>query len=169
MGETHAVTGQRLEFYYFLRDGETGLHNFARLAYFNETTPSLRNLQEFRTMFRPNSPIWTHLSTNARTFAPLPSKEAFANQVVVQDATWYLGNAPNDPYVQQMSDYFTKYTFQDLWRDHKVHGMFADGTQTNGNFTFGSWLVMNTRDTYFNGPQNSDLVVDGIVYNYIGV
>lgn len=26
---------------------------------------------------------------------------------------------------------------------------------------------MNTKDTYFGGPLHSDLVVDGIVYNYI--
>lgn len=26
---------------------------------------------------------------------------------------------------------------------------------------------MNTKDTYFGGPLHSDLVVDGILYNYI--
>ncbi len=29
-------------------------------------------------------------------------------------------------------------------------------------------MVMNTRETYFGGPLHSDLVVDGIVYDYIG-
>jgi len=168
MSETYPPTGQLLEQYWFLREGETGLHTFSRLAYYNQTKPFLRNLQEFRTLFRPNSPLWTHLSTNAETHAPLPSKNATAKQITVQDATWYLGNTPDDPYVVQMSDYFTKYTFQDDWRDHDVHGLFADGSKSDDGSTFGAWLVMNTKDTYFGGPLHSDLTVDGIVYNYIG-
>ncbi|EKG21337.1 Galactose-binding domain-like protein [Macrophomina phaseolina MS6] len=167
MGETYAATGQLLEFYYFLREGETGLHTFSRLAYYNETTPFLRNLQEFRTLFRPNTQLWTHLATNEKTYAPLPSRNAVSKQVVVQDATWSLLNTPEDPYVQQWADFFTKYTFQAQWRDHRVHGMFSDGSTSDTNNTFGAWLVMNTVDTYFNGPKNSDLTVDGIVYNYI--
>ncbi|KAK7732985.1 hypothetical protein SLS57_000929 [Botryosphaeria dothidea] len=167
MGETYAATGQLLEFYYFVREGETGIHNFARLAYYNETTPFLRNLQEFRTLFRPNTELWTHLTTNDKTYAPLPSKNAVANEVVVQDATWSLLNTPDDPYVTQWADYFTKYTFQAQWRDHRVHGLFSDGSTSDSNNTFGAWLVMNSVDTYFNGPKNSDLTVDGIVYNYI--
>ncbi|KAL3425854.1 rhamnogalacturonate lyase [Phlyctema vagabunda] len=167
MSETYAPTGQVLEQYWFLREGETGLHTFSRLYYFNETTPFLRNLQEFRTLFRPNSSLWTHLSTNEIQYAPLPSKDAVSKQVVVQDATWYLGNTPQDPYVVAEADYFTKYTFQDTWRDHDVHGMYSDGSTSDSGDTFGAWLVMNTKDTYFGGPLHSDLVVDGIVYNYI--
>ncbi|KAI1102276.1 polysaccharide lyase family 4 protein [Jackrogersella minutella] len=167
MSDTYTPTGQILEQYWFLRDGETGLHVFSRIAYYNETTPFLRNLQEFRTLFRPNSSIWTHLATNGVQYAPLPSKEAVNNQVVVQDATWYLGNTPDDPYVQQEADYFTKYTFQDTWRSHDVHGMYADGSQITDNSTFGAWMVMNTKETYFGGPLHSDLIVDGIVYDYI--
>jgi rhamnogalacturonan endolyase len=98
----------------------------------------------------------------------LPSANATSTEVTVQDATWYLGKTPGDPYVQQESDYFTKYMFQDTWRDHDVHGMFADGTKSKDGSTFGTWLVMNTKDTYFGGPLHSDLTVDGIVYNYIG-
>ncbi|KAI8633402.1 polysaccharide lyase family 4 protein [Xylariaceae sp. FL1651] len=167
MSDTYTPTGQVLESYWFLRDGETGLHAFSRLAYYNQTRPFLRNLQEFRTLFRPNTSIWTHLSTNEVQYAPLPSNEAVDKEVVVQDATWYLGNTPNDPYVKQEADYFTKYTFQDTWRDHDVHGLYADGSQTADNTTLGAWLVMNTKDTYFGGPLHSDLTVDGIVYNYI--
>ncbi|CAG8983680.1 hypothetical protein HYALB_00004112 [Hymenoscyphus albidus] len=167
MSEVYPATGQLLEQYWFLRDGETGLHTFSRLAYYNETTPFLRNLQEFRTLFRPNTPLWTHLITNEEQYAPLPSKEAVSKQVTVQDATWYLGNTPDDEYVKQQSDYFTKYTFQDTWRDHDVHGLYSDGSTSQDNSTFGSWLVMNTKDTYFGGPLHSDLAVDGIVYNYI--
>jgi rhamnogalacturonan endolyase len=168
MSEVYPPTGQVLEQYWFLREGETGLHAFSRLAYHNKTTPFLRNLQEFRTLLRPNTPLWTDLITNDHQYAPLPSKNATAVQVTVQDATWYLGKTPNDPYVVQQSDYFTKYTFADTWRDHDVHGMYADGSKSKDGSTFGSWLVMNTKDTYFGGPLHSDLTVDGIVYNYIG-
>ncbi|KAG9081557.1 hypothetical protein FRC06_005506, partial [Ceratobasidium sp. 370] len=79
---------------------------------------------------------------------------------------WYLGNTPNDPYVQQEADYFTKYSFAAIYRDHKAHGLYADGSTSNGT-TYGAWLVMNTKDTYFGGPIHSDLAVDGIAYNYI--
>ncbi|KAI0171786.1 polysaccharide lyase family 4 protein [Hypoxylon sp. FL1284] len=168
MSDTYAPTGQVLEQYWFLRDGETGLHVFSRITYHNETAPFLRNLQEFRTLFRPNSDIWTHLATNAVQYAPLPGSEAKRNQVVVQDATWYMGDTPDDAYVRQEADYFTKYTFQDTWRDHDAHGMYADGSQIEDNSTFGAWMVMNTKETYFGGPLHSDLVVDGIVYDYMG-
>ncbi|KAL5632583.1 hypothetical protein ACGC1H_005507 [Rhizoctonia solani] len=164
--DTYPATGQMFQQYWFLRDGETGLHSFSRAAYYNETTPFLRDFAEFRTLFRPTSKLWTHISTNRQHWAPLPSAEAAASQVVVQDATWYLGNTPNDSYVQQEADYFTKYTFADTWRNHKAHGLYADGSTTNGT-TYGAWLVMNTRDTYFGGPIHSDLTVDGIAYNYI--
>lgn len=168
LSETYPPTGQTLEQYWFLREGETGLHTFSRLAYYNKTTPFLRNLQEFRTLFRPNTPLWTNLITKPGQHAPLPSKNATAAQVVVQDATWYLGKTPEDPYVSQMSDYFTKYTFSDTWRDLDVYGMYADGSKSADGSAFGAWLVMNTKDTYFGGPIHSDLTVDGIVYNYMG-
>ncbi|GAB1520773.1 hypothetical protein RhiTH_003861 [Rhizoctonia solani] len=164
--DTYPATGQLFEQYWFLRDGEAGLHSFSRVAYYNETTPFLRDLGELRTLFRPTSNLWTHISTNRQHWAPLPSAEAVSKEVVVQDATWYLGNTPNDSYVQQEADYFTKYTFADTWRDHKAHGLYADGSTSNGT-TYGAWLVMNTRDTYFGGPVHSDLTVDGITYNYI--
>ncbi|KAF5846779.1 hypothetical protein GGP41_004879 [Bipolaris sorokiniana] len=164
MGETYAPTGQRLEQYWFLREGETGLHTFSRIVYHNETTPFLRNLQEFRTLFRPNHdpPLFTHFVTNDKFSAPRPDLNG---QVVVQDATWKLANK-DDPYVKGVGDYFTKYTFQDSWRNHLAHGMYADGRTTNGT-TYGAWLVHNTVETYFGGPTHSDLVVDGIVYNYM--
>ncbi|KAI1847371.1 hypothetical protein JX266_006596 [Neoarthrinium moseri] len=169
MSEQYPPTGQLFESYWFLRDGETGLHTFSRLAYYNETTPFLRNLQEFRTLFRPNTPLWTYLVTDAGFHAPLPSPDPasgdITNATTVQDATWYIGNRTDEPYVEQMSDYYTKYTFQAVWRDHSVHGMFADGSRSNDNSTFGAWMVMNTKDTYFGGPIHSDLVVDGIVYS----
>ena len=57
--------------------------------------------------------------------------------------------------------------FQDTWREHKSHGMWADGSGSANGTTYGAWLVHNTVETYFGGPLHSDLVVDGIVYNYI--
>lgn len=57
--------------------------------------------------------------------------------------------------------------FQDTWRKHKSHGMWADGSGGANGTTYGAWLVHNTVETYFGGPLHSDLVVDGIVYNYI--
>ncbi|GJC94195.1 rhamnogalacturonate lyase [Colletotrichum higginsianum] len=166
MSDTYASTGQVLEQYWFLREGETGLHMFSRVAYYNEEKPFLRNLQELRTLFRPNDPMWTHLLTNPTQYAPLPSKDAVAKQVVVQDATWYLGNTPDDPYVQQEADWFTKYTFQDTWRDIDAYGMYADGSNTADGSAYGAWMVFNTRDTYFGGPLHSDLTVDGIYYHF---
>ncbi|KAG9659379.1 rhamnogalacturonate lyase, partial [Aureobasidium melanogenum] len=167
MSEVYPLTGQILEQYWFLRETETGLHTFSRLAYHNETKPFLRNLQEFRTLFRPTTPLWTHLSTNEKINAPLPSSDTLKYSRTVQDATWYIGNYTQAPYVEQFADYFTKYTFSDEWRDHKVHGIFGDGSNSKDGSTFGAWLVMNTVDTYFGGPTHSDLTVDGIVYNYI--
>ncbi|KAL4920045.1 galactose mutarotase-like domain-containing protein [Aspergillus aurantiobrunneus] len=166
LNDTYTPTGQEFQQYWFLRDGETGFHMFSRLAYYNETTPFLRNLQEFRTLFRPNTDLWTHLSSSDLQTAPLPGEEAVAEQVVVQDATWTLNNTPADAYYQQFSEYFTKYTFSNLWRDNDVHGLYADGSASDG-ITYGAWLVMNTKDTYYGGPLHSDLTVDGIIYNYI--
>jgi rhamnogalacturonan endolyase len=165
MSDTYAATGQILEQYWFLREGETGLHTFSRVVYNNKTSPFLRNLQEFRTLFRPNHdpPLFTHFVTNEKFAAPRPDT---AGQVVVQDATWKLANE-EDPYVQGVGDYFTKYSFQDTWRDHRAHGMWADGSSTSNGTTYGAWLVHNTVETYYNGPVHSDLVVDGIVYNYM--
>ncbi|KAG8681213.1 hypothetical protein FRC11_001418, partial [Ceratobasidium sp. 423] len=77
--------------------------------YYNESmsssrwmVPFLRNLQELRILFNPNTPLCTHLTTNQRHWGPLPSGATIDAQVVAQDATWYLGNTPNDSYVQQM-------------------------------------------------------------------
>jgi rhamnogalacturonan endolyase len=44
---------------------------------------------------------------------------------------------------------------------------FADGSKTDDGSTYGAWMVMNTKDTYFGGPLHSDLTVDGILYNYM--
>lgn len=121
MSDTYPETGQVLEQYWFLRDGETGLHTFSRVAYYNDSAPYLRNLQELRTMFRPNTDMWTHLLTNREHYAPLPGSND--DWPTVQDATWYLGDTPDNPYVEQLSEYFTKYTFADSWRDITAYGL----------------------------------------------
>ncbi|KAI5780971.1 galactose mutarotase-like domain-containing protein [Geopyxis carbonaria] len=167
LSDTYAATNQTFQQYWFLRETETGLHMFSRVAYYNTAVPFLRNLQELRTLFRPAAGgLWTHLATNDEQAAPLPSVDAVAAQTVVQDATWSLANTPDDPYVQEFSDYFTKYTFSNDWRNTFAHGMYADGRATNGT-TYGAFLVMNSKDTYYGGPLHSDLTVDGIVYNYL--
>lgn len=169
LNDTYTPTGQQFQQYWFLRDGETGLHMFSRLAYYNETTPFLRNLQEMRTLFRPNTALWTHLTSSEVQTAPLPSKNAISHEVVVQDATWALNNTPTDAYYTQFADYFTKYTFSNrktasqrfillqiepfanivlAWRNNSVHGLYADGSTSSGT-TYGAWLVMNTKVSDF--------------------
>lgn len=177
MNQVYVPTGLVLEQYWFLRDGETGLHVFSRASYHNDTTESAGVFQEFRTLFRPDldNSIWTHLITDDTLYAPLPVPDPASGGTTgaytVQDATWYIGNRTGDPYVESFADYYTKYTFSTAYRDQEVHGMYADGSLNpdgdGDGSVFGSWLVMNTKDTYFGGPTWSDLVVDGIVYNYI--
>ncbi|KAI0200513.1 rhamnogalacturonate lyase [Astrocystis sublimbata] len=167
MSDTFKSTNQTIEQWWFLREGETGLHVFTRVLYLNQKTPFLRELGELRTLFRPNTKLYTHLSGSDGNYAPIPGADALRNQVVVQDASWYLGKTPQDPYVQNYSDYWTKYSFSELWRDHKVHGQYSDGTTSSDGNTYGAWLVHNTRDTYYGGPLHYDIVVDGIVYNYL--
>ncbi|KAH7396400.1 polysaccharide lyase-like protein family 4 [Pyrenochaeta sp. MPI-SDFR-AT-0127] len=164
MSQDYKNTGKVLEQYWFLRDGETGLHVFARAKYSNSNTPSGGDLGEMRQLFRPSGSVWTHLSSSDEMYAPLPDT---SGAPVVQDASWYVGGKTDHPYVKQMSDYFTKYMFSEEWRDQTVHGMYGDGSKSTDGSTFGAWLVMNTKDTYFNGPTHSDLTVDGIVYNYL--
>ncbi|KAH7305894.1 family 4 polysaccharide lyase [Stachybotrys elegans] len=167
MSDTFAQTNQTLSQYFFLRGEETGLHAFSRVTYFNASAPFLRDLGEMRLLFRPNTPLWTHFSTSANNYGPLPLSGSTGRGVSVQDATWYIGNVANDPYTQQYSDYFTKYSLAESWRDHDVHGQFSDGSTSSDGRTYGAWLVHNTRETYYGGPLHSDLVVDGIVYNYM--
>lgn len=128
LSDTYTPTGQSFQQFWFLRDGETGIHTFSRLSYYNETTPFLRNLQEFRTLFRPNANLglWTHLTSTKEQTAPLPSKDAVAKEVVVQDATWSLENTPNDGYFKEFSEYFTKYTFA---TGKQINGLNVEKTQ----------------------------------------
>ncbi|KAF8538789.1 galactose mutarotase-like domain-containing protein [Trichophaea hybrida] len=169
LSDTYRPTNQTFQQYWFLRGEETGLHTFTRVSYYNDTAPQRGVLQELRTLMRPNHAdlgLWTHLSVSEDYYAPLPGVEAVQKQVMVQDTTWDLGQTPEDGYVREFSRYFTKYTFSNDWRNTRAHGLFADGSTSHGT-SYGAWLVMNTKDTYFGGPLHSDLTVDGIVYNYI--
>lgn len=150
-----------METYFFLRDGETGLHSFGRAAY-----PNGGALGEMRFLFRPTSTIWNQLSSSNDMWSVIPT----GTRETVQDTTYYVpGSGVNEVYRKQMSDYFSKYMFSESWENHTHHGMFADGTGTKDGSVYGAWLVMNTKDTFYNGPKWSDLTVDGIVYNYVGM
>jgi rhamnogalacturonan endolyase len=163
MSQNYQHTGKVLEQYWVLRDEETGMHVFTRVKY-NNSTVSGGDLGELRQLFRPTGSVWTHLSSSDEMSAPLPDT---SGAPTVQDATWFVGDKKGDPYVEQMSDYFTKYMFSEEWRDQKVHGMYGDGSKSTDGWAYGAWMIMNTKDTYFNGPTHSDLTVDGIVYNYL--
>jgi rhamnogalacturonan endolyase len=163
MSANYQNSGKVLEQYWFLRDGEQGLHVFARAKYSNSQVRSGGDLGEMRQLFRPSGSVWTHLSSSDEMYSPLPDT---SGAPVVQDASWYVGGKKDHPFVKQMSDYFTKYMFSETWRDQTVHGMYGDGSKSGGT-PYGAWLVMNTKDTYFGGPTHSDLTVDGIVYNYL--
>lgn len=153
-------SGRAFESYYFLRDGETGLHTFGRAAY-----PNGGALGEMRFLFRPSTAIWNHLSSSDEMWSVLPTE---AGRTTVQDTTYLIsGDGINAKYRTQMSDYFSKYMFSQSWEHHTHHGLFSDGQGTRDGSSYGAWLVMNTKDTYYNGPKWSDLTVDGIVYNYI--
>jgi rhamnogalacturonan endolyase len=153
-------SGRTFESYYFLRDGETGLHTFGRAVY-----PNGGSLGEMRFLFRPSTSIWNHLSSSDEMWSVLPSS---SGRATVQDTTYRIsGDGVNARYRSQMSDYFSKYMFAESWEYHTHHGLFSDGEGTRDGSTYGAWLVMNTKDTYYNGPKWSDLTVDGIVYNYI--
>ncbi|KAL7269439.1 hypothetical protein RUND412_007903 [Rhizina undulata] len=159
-------TGQTFHYWFFIRDdGSNAIHQWTRLTYVNETVPYLTTLGEYRYLFRPQqNTIWTHLSVNENTEAPIPTAEDFASEVKVQDATWVFPNSTS-AYSKAVGEYFTKYVFADNFDyTHKAHGIYADGSKTNGS-TYGVWQLVNTRDTYYGGPHRFDLQLDGAVYN----
>jgi rhamnogalacturonan endolyase len=83
MSQDYKNTGKVLEQYWFLREGETGLHVFTRVKYSNSKVPSGGDLGELRQLFRPSGSIWTHLSSGDEMYAPLPDT---SGAPTVQDA-----------------------------------------------------------------------------------
>jgi hypothetical protein len=61
MQDTNTSANQSIEQYWFLREGEAGLHMFTRVYYYSESQPFLNGMGELRTLFWPNSALWTHL------------------------------------------------------------------------------------------------------------
>jgi rhamnogalacturonan endolyase len=171
MTDRHPSSGQLMQFFTILRDGETGLHTWSRVAYGSNGEspkgPTRPLLQELRTLFRPNTPLWTHYVTNNYTVARSPALSSVQGAKSVQDATWDLGAFTNDPYVHDTNRYFTKYSFAEVWKDHEAHGMYSDGMSKEANGTWGAWMVQWNRETYYGGPLHADLTVDGIVYDYM--
>ncbi|KAI8626217.1 polysaccharide lyase family 4 protein [Xylariaceae sp. FL1651] len=106
--------------------------------------------EEFRTLIRTTTPLWTNLITDDSFYAPLPNPKpasgSIINATTMQDTTRYIGSQNNDAYIKQIADYYTMYTVASAWRDQK--------------------LVINTKNTYFDAPLHSDLIVDSNVYNY---
>lgn len=72
-------SGRTFESWYFLRDGETGLHTFGRAVY-----PNGGSLGEMRFLFRPSASIWNHLSSSDEMWSVLPSE---SGRTTVQDTT----------------------------------------------------------------------------------
>jgi hypothetical protein len=106
--EAFVLARQRASLGRFLRDGETGIHTLTRLTLpdadpANSTIVNLGNIQELRQVIAPSRDrdLWSHMVTNQIQYAHLPSKAAQANETVVQDATWWIGNAPNESYVRE--------------------------------------------------------------------
>ena len=171
---SEGYVGETIEQYWFLRDTETSLHAFTRVAYENTTTPLLCEFIQLRTLFRPHGYFFTHLSSTDDWYVPQPRPNPAIDSVAdlgiatqVQDTTWYIGNRTGDPFVENVADYYTKYSMSGAYRYHLVHGLFADGTNTPDNTTFGAWTIFNTKDTFFGGPTYVDLLEDGLLYNYI--
>jgi rhamnogalacturonan endolyase len=106
MTDTNPISGQVMEHYTFMRDGETGLHTFSRVAYTKPRGGTRSQLQEFRTLFRPNTRLWTHLVTNNWTVASIPKKETLKAARMAQDATYDVSPFKDDAYVRDTADFF---------------------------------------------------------------
>ncbi|KAF7326358.1 Galactose mutarotase-like protein [Mycena venus] len=160
--------GHTFQQWYFIRDTPTatGLHNFARMLYSNSTVgPPFEDggipVREIREVFQFNTTLWQTASTNPILNVSIPDQNAITPAVQAQDATWDLAtNTPNEPFVLQTSDWWTKYFMADAYRKRKAHGLY--GTTETG-MAYGAWMVSVTQDTLFGGPTHYDLLVDGMI------
>ncbi|KAJ7600777.1 galactose mutarotase-like protein [Mycena floridula] len=159
--------GHTFQQWYFLRDSlsATGLHNFARLLYMNESlggpfTDGGFPVREIREVWQFNTTLWQVASSNPDLNVTIPSQEAITPAIQVQDATWSLQGSPDEPFVQQTSDYWTKYSLADAYRRRKAHGLYG---VTDAGMAYGAWIVSVTQDTLFGGPTHYDLLLDGMI------
>ncbi|KAJ7128110.1 galactose mutarotase-like protein [Mycena filopes] len=160
--------GHTFQQWYFIRDTptSTGLHNFARLVYANASTgPPFADggipLREIREVFQFNTTLWQTASTNPTLNVTIPDQDAITPAPQAQDATWDLAtNTPDAPFVQQTSDWWTKYFLADAYRKRKAHGLYG---QTETGMAYGAWMVSVTQDTLYGGPTHYDLLLDGMI------
>lgn len=157
--------GHTFQQWYFLRAHETGLHNFARLLYANAAAglpfeDGGLPVREIREVFQFNSTLWQTASTNPAVNVSIPQQSSISPAVQVQDATWSLAGTPDEPFVQETADTWTKYFLADAYRHRRAHGLYGvagDGT------AYGAWMVSVTQDTLFGGPTHYDLLLDGMI------
>lgn len=157
--------GHTFQQWYFLREQETGLHNFARLLYSNKSVGQpFQNggipVREIREVFQFNTTLWQTASTNPTLNVTIPRQSSITSAVQVQDATWSLAGTPDEPFVQQTSNYWTKYMLADSYRRRRAHGLY--GVAETGT-AYGAWMVSVTQDTLFGGPTHYDLLLDGMI------
>ncbi|KAJ7136112.1 galactose mutarotase-like protein [Mycena epipterygia] len=160
--------GHTFQQWYFLRDTptSTGLHNFARMFYSNSSTgPPFADggipVREIREVYQFNTTLWQTASTNPDLNVSIPDQNAITPAVQAQDATWDLATAtPDEPFVVQTSDWWTKYFLADAFRKRKAHGLYG---KTETGMAYGAWMVSVTQDTLFGGPTRYDLLLDGMI------
>ncbi|KAJ7207040.1 galactose mutarotase-like protein [Mycena pura] len=160
--------GHTFQQWYFIRDTPTatGLHNFARMLYSNSTVGAPFEdggipVREIREVFQFNTTLWQTASTNPTLNASIPGQAAITPAVQAQDATWDLAtNTPDEPFVLQTSDWWTKYFLADAYRKRKAHGLY--GVAETG-MAYGAWMVSVSQDTLFGGPTHYDLILDGMI------
>ncbi|KAJ7189533.1 galactose mutarotase-like domain-containing protein [Mycena haematopus] len=160
--------GHTFQQWYFIRDTPTatGLHNFARMFYSNSTVgPPFEDggipVREIREVFQFNTTLWQTASTNPILNVSIPDQNAITPAVQAQDATWDLAtNTPDEPFVLQTSNWWTKYFIADAYRKRKTHGLYG---KTETGMAYGAWMVSVTQDTLFGGPTHYDLLLDGMI------
>ncbi|KAJ6499571.1 galactose mutarotase-like protein [Mycena vitilis] len=160
--------GHTFQQWYFIRDtpSSTGLHNFARMLYSNSSVGAPFEdggipVREIREVWQFNTTLWQTASTNPTLNVSIPDQAAITPAVQAQDATWDLAtNTPDEPFVQQTSDWWTKYFLADAYRKRKAHGLYG---KTETGMAYGAWIVSVIQDTLFGGPEHYDLLLDGMI------
>ncbi|KAJ6631233.1 galactose mutarotase-like protein [Mycena sp. CBHHK59/15] len=160
--------GHTFQQWYFIRDTPTatGLHNFARMHYENSSLgPPFADagipVREIREVWQFNTTLWQTASTNPDLNVSIPSQSAITPAVQAQDATWNLAiSSPEEPFVLETSNWWTKYFLADAYRTRKAHGLYG---KTDTGMAYGAWIVSVTQDTLFGGPTHYDLLLDGMI------